>query len=425
MPALNKIPTPIEKTYKNYESIFNAIDECQRYNELERVYCSLIKHIAITFLILAKDHNNELYQDACNIIIRSSSLGSWVEVIDKICSELKDSTEEIKKYKIFFCAFDNHEYIGILKECNIFFGGIKRIFKSKGYSVDEIKKLNFRRMLKEIVYIRNKIAHGKLTLIEYGKIIDNYEPILKLWLYCIPFDSFKLYGAHADRRVSFVGYDPKLIRGECHGHFWVESDLLKNGHTTNLPFIQYIQDTKEIYYLNGDVKKNKNSVEHICYSSGDVKYFLVDIDNIELKDFQYCNPELSYKPLEKALNMIENIHGAKWVELNITESSISRLPETGFMVYMFYIETDVFRKELSDVLYVGQSTRPQDRFKHYLAISKGYDRTRDNIMKMFKRYSDRLKFKYCLLEKKQELNIVETAIYNIFSPPSNMISPPN
>lgn len=418
-------PTPIATSISTYNSHKDGLSGQQKYKALEATFQALIKFIVITFLLIAKDRDSEVYAKAALKVISSSSLGGWVEAMRFILNEIKfNDKNPVQDYLQFFSQRKNHPEKQILLKCKEKIKKIVDVLIGQGYRLESFERPNILEVFLTIVEIRNKCAHGNIPVVPYEKMAQEYEELLKEIVYILPLDKFTLYGRLNNLKYCLKGITPKLENRISEAMFRVESELLKDGYANDIPFMQFHYDTQKVFFLNDKVNEKSPGSEFINYAEGTIQYWNVDTSSIKLgrilDEKEQKLSEISDNDYKIIADFVPKLR-----PLPLDKSSINLLPEDSNMIYTFSIEPKLNGTKSFDLLYVGQSTNPLSRFRNYLQIYNGYNEDREEISLMFKKYKNKIVFKYLLLESSKNISKIELAFYNVFNPPFNLIAPPN
>lgn len=423
---MKKAPTPVLALYNQYKKRKNGLDPVLAYSMLEANFQVLIKFVSITFLLIAKDLNAKVFSEAANIVSSSSSLGGWVDAMRHVKSHLPFSKEDdplIREYLNYFHAFKNHED----KDSLIGFGScIDKVIQELaryGYKIDSVQTPSIINIFSKIVEVRNKCAHGNLNLNSYEELITHYDLLLQKFIYFLPIDQFTLYGTFNGRKWRMDSAHGQSEKKLSEHLFCIESKLLREGVTNDVPYMQYHKGSQAIYFLNDCVSESSQSSEFINYTTGEVYYWKVEVPKANAGNLEERDLRTRTVITEAHYELVKSICKS-WSSLSLDKSSLDSLPTNGKMIYVFVATPEVAGEELFDMLYVGKSTNPRERFKSYLAILLGYDLTRPKISKMFEMHKRKIEFRYILLEGKSDLSNVESALFNLFDPPFNHIAPP-
>ena len=394
------------------------LDDYSRYKALECVYAITIKYIGTTFALIAADTEDELKKTAWSKIFDSSGLGGWLDVIDIVCKGEKNLSEDVKDYCHHYSYYGKHPSKKVLDKINDHLGNILKQLENEGYQVQRESSPNIVRIFRCAVTIRNKCAHGALDAPFFKRIEDDFYRALKLLLHLVRFQ-FVFWGEHGSNVIKFVEYPPKHERRTCGHHFWVESDLLSSGFSKCHPFMEYNEDSRNIYFLNAAVSDGDSSTEYIDYVSGRVVYRGVEIDwpLVGLPRRRSISAE-AYRRHKEVLEKSD----LKWSEVKLTRSVVEELAnQVG--VYIFTTEVRLGARTVEVVLYVGKTTDLGTRLRSYLRIRGGYDYSRPGIVNMFKVYADTIKLFFAPISR-EKIACTESAIYQTTTPEFNMKAPP-
>ncbi len=343
-----------------------------------------------------------------------------MSAIDYVCSQSKQFPDPVKEYCALFSDYRRHPEKDSLDRLSISLNRISLLLKDRGYRTDEAKSLNLCRAMNHLVVIRNKCAHGSLDVPFFSVAEAHLFQALQVLLQVIPFDVFTLWGQYGNYSVRLRGR-PEYMQRRPDSHFWLESELLRDGLTERIPFLLYRSQDTRIYCLNDAVRGDGGECEFIDYGTGNVVYREVGYDTKGSSTGD--NRLLGLQPA-KLLEHQEGLkRNLKWREVPITQSAIeSQSEEAG--VYLFTACARIYGRAVDTVLYVGQTRSMKERLRHYVRTKKGYDLTRPEIARMFGEFGSHLRL-YFASVKPSELDVVEKSIYEVLRPRFNQKSPPN
>lgn len=278
---------------------------------------------------------------------------------------------------------------------------------------------SIRRILEVAVQIRNKCAHGVLEPPFFSQMEKPFHAALRDTLGLIPFSSFEFFGKYGSRAYRFVDV-PSLVNRSRSAYFWAESDLLKNGYSDDIPFVNYIEASQAVYFLN-DVPDD-GTAEFIDYLTGQVRQYGVSFD----WQRSFTKPESrALRPRKYRLHsQILEECSSRWRRIPISQEGIATVTADEAGVYVFTAQAKLAsNKETEVVLYVGKTKSLHTRLTHYLRIQKGYDTSRPELSNMFETYGHDVRLFFLPLSTEQ-LSAVERAIFEILMPEYNLVAPP-
>ena len=267
-----------------------------------------------------------------------------------------------------------------------------------------------------VTTVRNKCAHGAPDSRFFSRIEDDYHQALRLILRLIPFSLFSMWGAYGSYSIHFIDANPSYDSRPPKARFWMDSTLLSNGSTCDIPFFLYREGSRTVYALNDAVSADIPDTEFIDYASGSVIYR-------EVHRAPATAPTVSrrLRPQNYSHHIPTVARGLEWEEIPLQLSSIHRY-EGLVGVYIFTTRLAIGTMTIELILYVGKTTNLKNRLRSYLGIKAGYDDTRPAISHMFRVYENGARFRFCRLPN-ERIAEVERALYETTMPEFNMIAP--
>ena len=416
---MNQLPTFIKNALNDYRSFRAVDDEYVRYKALETACAITIKYVGTVLSIISSHyHNDQLKEEVWNCIFRSSSLGGWLDASEMVCRNSRDFPKEVREYCSEYAAYSEHpdkETIDDLSEdLDVIINELKDAY---GYRISTQRSSGILRALRTTVELRNKSAHGALKLTFFNKIEERLFNALRKLLTIIPFSKFVFRGSYG-RSYAVPFMEPGgLERRERDDHFWVDSKLLKGGFSSEIPFLSYREDLREVFFLNSAVGKD-GVAEYIDYRTGNVTFNEVRT-TIAVKPGPNGNP-LRPRHLEFHSGVLEEID-LSWSTVSLSSTGVNDAGDVAG-VYLFTTTVDIGDQEVDVILYVGKTKSLHDRIQHYLRLKRGYDTRRPEIAAMFRTYGNAIKMKFARLDM-DDLSAVERAIFEMTMPEYNIIAP--
>lgn len=418
--TINKLPTFIRVVFDRYISGRTLPNDYSKYKTLESVYAATMKYVGTTFALIAADRDPELHHETWAKIFDSSSLGGWLDATEVVCRRASELPNNIQNYCAEYSDYRNHSRRSDLDRIAEHMCVVTSELEKNGYSIKQPRSLNIIRALRHSVEIRNKCAHGALESPFFSRVDTDYHKALKIILRLIPFSKFVFWGRHGSNAIELVESPPERHHKTRtrDANFWAESDLLSNGFTKEIPFMEYKEYSQNIYFLNDRVSADDPTSEFIDYQRGNVIYRSVqrewrDTGNPSIRAVRPRN----YKQHIDALS--DNF---TWREISLTLSGMNATAnETG--VYVFTTKINLGGRPIEVILYVGRTTNLTERVKSYIKIRKGYDDSRREIAYMFETYDKDVKMFFAPMPATR-IASVERAIYETAMPEFNMIAPP-
>lgn len=416
---VNQLPTFIKDALNDYRSHRAVDDEYVRYKALETVCAITIKYVGTTLSLIASHHYPEqLKHEIWNRIFRSSSLGGWLDAAEMVCKHSASLPNEVRDYCREYTLYREHPNKGALDDVSEDLEFIvKELKESYGYKIASPRSSGILRALRITVELRNKSAHGALKITFFNRIEDSFFKAIRQLLTIIPFSVFVFRGKYGGSyAVPFI--EPgSLERRERDAHFWVDSELLKEGFCSDIPFLSYREDSKTVYFLNSGVDKN-GLAEYIDYRTGNVTANEVG-SMIAVKRRPNGDP-LRPRYFEFHSSVLASVD-LIWSPVSLSSTGASNASEVAG-VYVFTTSVNLGDHKLEVILYVGKTKNLHDRIEHYLRVKQGYDTSRPEIAGMFKTYRNSLLMKFARLCVK-DIGAVERAIYETTMPEYNLIAP--
>lgn len=414
------LPSLIWYPFDTYTRSRNLDDAYYKYRALESIGATIIKYSGTAFALIAADQGRSLEEVTTGRILSSSSLGGWVAAIDHVCRRSRKFPDPVREYCALFSDYRKHPEKESLDRLAVNVSEINLLLKDRGYRTDEAKSLNLCRAMHHLVGLRNKCAHGSLDVPFFASAEPYLFQVLQLLLQMIPFDLFTLWGRYGNYSVQLRGR-PEYRKRHRDSHFWIESDLLREGFTEKVPFLLYRSEDTRVYCLNDAVRDSDAECEFIDYGSGKVIYREVDYDPKVASTGDDRLLGLQPAKLLEHEGVLERI--LKWREVPIAQATIeTQSEESG--IYLFTATAKICGKPVDSVLYLGQTRSLKERLRHYVRTKKGYDVKRPEIARMFGEYGRHLRFYFARVEP-ADLDAVEKSIYEVLRPEFNKKSPPN
>lgn len=417
--VMYRLPTFVRSTLDQYTSKRGLADDYLRFGALQSVYATVIKYVGTTFALIAADHHPDLKDEAWGSIFDSTSLGGWIQAADSVCRISSKLPDKVKSYCEVYSAYRRHQRRDILDKITDYINIIVAELTNRGYRIDSGKSLNLIRVLKYTITIRNKCAHGVPDPLFFSRVESAFFSSLKLILKLIPFSEFTFWGEYGSNSIEFIEHPPPYKRKSPYTHFWVESDLLSDNRSENIPFLVYKTDSRTIYCLNDKVDVDSPTSEFIDHSSGYVIYREVRRDWPKRPP----SPRRLIRPRHYERHMSILHRDFNWRNIILTNANIEACSDE-IGVYVFVTQVPLGSLQVEVILYVGKTNNLKDRLRAYVRIKQGYDDTRPGISHMFKVYGDRAKMQFSPL-RADELAAVENAIYETTMPEYNFIAPPS
>lgn len=416
---MTPLPTLLKRSLEIYAGRRSSDDDFLKYRALELAYTITIKYVGTTFALIAADVSDELKHESWSSILSSSSLGGWLRAIECVCKGSKSLPPNVRDFCDLYTLSKKHPQKGRLDRISQRLNEVISQLEGLGYQIQPLTSPNIRRILEVAVQIRNKCAHGVLEPPFFSQIEKSFHAALRDTLGLIPFSSFEFLGKYGSRAYRFVEV-PTLVNRSRNAYFWAESSLLKEGYSDDIPFINYIEGTQAIYFLN-DVPDN-GTAEFIDYMTGQVRQYEVSFD--WQKNFTKPEPRaLRPRKYRSHREMLEGC-SSNWRRILISQEGIATATVDEAGVYVFTAQTKVAsNKEIEVVLYVGKTTSLHSRLTHYIKIQKGYDTSRPELANMFEIYGHDVRLFFLPLPASQ-LSAVERAIYEVMMPEYNLVAPP-
>ena len=415
---MNTLPSFVRTAFQHYERRNAGADDYSRYKALESIYATTIKYVGTVFALIAADHGPDMKEAVWRCIFRSSSLGGWLDAVEKVCQNQKTFSEPVSRYCATYSDYTKHPAKSNLDLIATQYNIIADRLTRNGYRFDvaDLKSLSLRRALMFIVMLRNKCAHGALDSPFFHGIEAPMFAALKLILDLIPFSQCVFWGKYGRAALQMVEV-PKQQVSRHNYIFWAESDLLSYGYTDSIPFMVYREESRQIFLLNSAVSENDPTAEYIEHDCGTVIYREVD----QSWDQGPTSPSRDLRPrnYEQHVDVLSRTDVA-WREVPLTSSAVeSASDEVG--IYVFTTDVRVGHLEMEVVLYVGKTTNFKERLRNYVKILKGYE-TRPGISDMFRVYGSSVKLRFASTAG-VTIAKIERAIYETTMPEFNLIAP--
>ena len=415
------LPTFVRTALAHYKSKRQLADDYLRFRALEAVYATVVKYVGTTFALIAADYDTDLADAAHASIFDSSSLGGWLDAVEIVCHQATALPDCVRDHCTIYSDYQTHGSRDSLDTICDHINAVVHHLRTLGYALKPYKHLTITRVLRSIVTIRNKCAHGAQDPLFFSQVEPHLFAALRLLLTVIPFSVFTLWGKHGSNSVKLVEYPPPYSRRAPRDHFWIESHLLSNQFTTVIPFLSYKPDSKTVYCLNATVAPDGSASEFIDYDTGYVIYREVP------RTWPQMAPS-SRRLIRPARHTDYNRHidvltrDFIWTEIPLVPTH-AHASVTDVGVYLFTTPVALGQLHLEVILYVGKTTNLQERLRSYLRIKYDYDDNRPWIKHMFSVYKEHLKMLFTPIPRDQ-LPQIERAIYETTMPEYNLITPP-
>ena len=190
-----------------------------------------------------------------------------MDAVEVVCKRAKAMPAALQSYCDDYTAYKAHPSRDVLDRVGQHLGVVIEELKRRGYTIDPLKSPNLRRALRCAVTIRNKCAHGALDELFFSRIEDDLVKALRMILRLVPFSQFVFWGRFGGNALRFLEHPPEQHSRQCPAYFWVESDLLSKRIATHIPFLQYRQDSRTVYFLNDTATEEDPVAEYIDYVS--------------------------------------------------------------------------------------------------------------------------------------------------------------
>lgn len=393
-------------------------DDYFKFKALESTFATLVKYLGTTFSVMALDKAPPVGAEAASLIFSSSSLGGWIDAIEKVCQKATHFETAQQSHCKFFSQYKNHPDKSALKNIERELTTVTRLLNERGYRLDFPKSTSIVRALRYLVQFRNKLAHGALDIPFFVKAEPAYKHCLAMLLELVPFDMFEFWGHYGNYSVSFSGR-PIYLDERPKYTFWITSNLLSGGVASSVPFVQYQEEARSVFFLNDEASEDEPESQFIDYTSGKVIYRKIDFDWRTINRAEVVTQLQWHRYLEYRKILSNEMF--EWVEVPISESSLNVLSDQS-AIYVFHIDLDILSDKMRHILYVGKTGDIRTRLRSYLRVQKGYDESRPAISRMFELYGDAVKFRYALTPK-ESLALIERAVYEAVRPEFNLIAP--
>ena len=397
------------------------IDDCYyKFKALESVCASTIKYAGTTFALIANDQTADLGFETYGKIFQSSSLGGWLSAIDVVCRQSRNLPPEIESYCNTYNDYTGHPSRATLDEIAGHLGVVFEALRTQGYRTKEPQSLNLIRALGYIVEIRNKCAHGALDIQFFATIEQEFLKALQSILFLIPFSKFVFWGRIGSYPVRYIDR-PEYRKQGRDLSFWVESPLLSEGFSENIPCLVHSEDSRSLYCLNDAADEDDPVAEYVDYGSGHVIYRRVEFSWPLAHAPRVAGR--AARPIDIAEHtQVLNRGDLSWREIQLTTAAIeASADESG--IYVFVTECVVLDRKIEVVLYVGKTESLRNRLRSYLRVKKGYDDSRPEISRMFDVYGETAKMMFAGASV-DEIAGLERAVYEVTMPEFNLIAPP-
>ena len=269
---MNRLPTFIKGALEDYSKHRTVDDEYARYRSLENAFAITIKYVGTTLSLIAADYlGDDGRSEVWNTVFRSSGLGGWLDAARLVCKNSTRLPADVRDHCRDYTLYRQHVRRDVLSDVSMNLATIvEQLNSSYGYKLPSVRGASVLRALEVAVELRNKSAHGALKVTFFDRVEDALFSALKQLLDIMSFEVFEFCGRYGrSNAISFL--EPGSIgRRARDAHVWVDSPLLKDGFTDNIPFVSYSEDARDIFFLNSAVYDGE--AEYIDYRTGTVVY---------------------------------------------------------------------------------------------------------------------------------------------------------
>ncbi len=416
-----ELPTFVHRALQQYKSRSASSDVADRYKSLEAAWSSAIKYVGSIAVSVASVYCARRQPEVADAILRSSSLGGWVQAMQRVCASSRELPCHVAEYLATFRDYKKHPEKDALDEISESLRKALRPLQQRGYTLHPPKSPSLLRVLEIAVAIRNKHAHGYLN----PRVLDELEePLfraLKSTLLLIPFRAATMMAPYGRSTCRLTGAPPqKVPDAPRRDELWVEGEPLGSEAVSVGPFAVFHGDSERVFFLNA-AGTGSGPTEYIDHATGLIKYWDLPEGSVNGAHLSRSARRPEHTAVAEADRWLRE-GTLEWREVELTKAALCGVQgKSG--VYCFVNDLGAGAASIgAAILYVGSSRHDMaSRLREYLRHRERYDSRREEIVQMFKAYRKiRLLFAPTAPEDAVEF---EQAIYAASQPAYNLRAP--